>query len=107
VVTLNALQVAVFNHYAIATKGKPGPQAKDINGGFMDIEAQVEKQGKNNVEQLIQEKINQAMKDMQIKAEQGNLTLWTLWTFWTSAYHMLVAAAECTLETTILEGPQK
>jgi hypothetical protein len=32
VVTLNALQVAVFNHYATAMKGKPGPKIKYING---------------------------------------------------------------------------
>jgi LmbE family N-acetylglucosaminyl deacetylase len=30
VVTLNVLQVAVFNHYAIAMKGKPGPKAKQV-----------------------------------------------------------------------------
>jgi hypothetical protein len=53
VVTLNVLRVAVFNHYVIAMKGKgkPGPKAEDINGGFLAIEAQVEKQEKKLTKQ--------------------------------------------------------
>jgi hypothetical protein len=37
VVTLNVLRIAVSNHYAIAMRGKQGPRAKDINGGFACI----------------------------------------------------------------------
>jgi hypothetical protein len=39
VVTLNALRIGVSNHYAIAMRGKQGPRAKDINGGFIETQA--------------------------------------------------------------------
>jgi hypothetical protein len=59
VVTLNALRIAVSNHYAIAMRGKQGSKLKDINGGFAAIETHATKQDQSNVEMMIQDKIKQ------------------------------------------------
>jgi hypothetical protein len=52
-------------------KGKQGTKTKDIDGGFSAMEGQVIKQEKNNMEQMIQDKINQNNWDLQLK--QGNM----------------------------------
>jgi hypothetical protein len=74
VVTLNALRIAVSNHYVIGMRGKQGPRVKDINGGFAALEIQAVKQDQVNVEMMIQDKINKAMRDMHINVGQNNLS---------------------------------
>jgi hypothetical protein len=54
VVTMNALRIAVCNHYAIAMRGKTGTKAKDIKGGFATMDTQAVKQDQANVERIIQ-----------------------------------------------------
>jgi hypothetical protein len=73
-VTLNVLKIAVPNRYAIAMRGKQGPRVKDINGGFNTIETQSIKQDHSYVEMIIQDKINNAMREMHINAGQTNQT---------------------------------
>jgi hypothetical protein len=72
VVTMSALQIAVCNHYAIAMRAKTGTRAKDIDGGFAAMEIQAAKQDQANVERIIQDKINKAMREMNINGGQNN-----------------------------------
>jgi hypothetical protein len=53
-------------------RGKTGPRAKDIDGGFAAMEIQAAKQDQANVERIIQEKINKAMREINIKGGAGH-----------------------------------
>jgi gag-polypeptide of LTR copia-type len=63
-VIIAALKKAVSNFFAIATKGKAGLKAKDIEGGLAAID---EMSDKDNLKLLIQETVNTTICEYSIK----------------------------------------